>query len=280
MTSPGEVLWYELRTRFLRDTKLAHSAQTEEQDWADPKGRLRRYCEDSVVSTTCARLVGQARRHLDLVLPNNVAANTDLFRQHTVDQIKQFCVDPLGMSFVDRSIDRLGHLAFDAAIAARQEISETSRNETFRDSARCNSGSIICYLCSVKMGAWQVVRETRGVALDHLWPKAFGGRSKEENLLPICDVCNGLKKDRITWDVYGPVHDYALRRHSPDGVPLTKIALHRRAAVKLAEEDHTTLKEAFQALGSYKDLQTAHPDETEWFFNQFAHNTDVLEELW
>jgi hypothetical protein len=104
--------------------------------------------------------------------------------------------------------------------------------------------------------------------------------STEENLLPICDACNGLKMDRISWDIFGVVQDYSLSKHSPNGLALTKMALHRRAAVQIAESRGITLKEAFLELGPARSLDLIHPDEGDWFFNQTAHDLSVLPELW
>ena len=197
-----------------------------------------------------------------------------------MDAIKQFCVDPLGMSFSDRYLSRFASLAFDSAVAAGQGASPTTRRSAFREAASRAGGQVACYLCATVLGRWDMFKHDKDLPLDHLWPQAFGGVSSEENLLPICDSCNGLKKDRITWDVYGTVHDYALRLNTADGLALTKLALHRRAASKLAEDEQVSLKEAFMLLGPYQHLGAIQSDETDWFFNQAAHNADVLQELW
>ena len=280
ITSPGEALWYHLRYRFIEPRYRSEVSKDEEVDWADPAGRLRRYAEEALVSASCTRLISKARRHLKQVVPAGSATSGLPYQESTIDAIKQFCVDPLGMSFSDRYLARFASLAFDSAVAAGKNASPATRRSAFRDAASRAGGRVVCYLCATMLGRWDMFKHEKALPLDHLWPQAFGGVSEEENLLPICDACNGLKKDRITWDVYGTVHDYALRLNTADGLALTKLALHRRAATKLAENKHISLKEAFMLLGPYQDLASVQSDEPDWFFNQVAHSGDVLQELW
>ncbi len=198
ITSPGEALWYHLRYRYIEPKHRREASKDEEVDWADHAGRLRRYAEETLVSASCTRLIGKARRHLKQVVPAGSAISGLPYRQSTINAIKQFCVDPLGMSLCDRYIGRFASLAFDSAIAAGQDASPTTRKSAFREAASRAGGRVVCYLCSTVLGRWDMFKHDKDLPLDHLWPKAFGGISSEENLLPICDACNGLKKDRIT----------------------------------------------------------------------------------
>ena len=118
------------------------------------------------------------------------------------------------------------------------------------------------------------------VALDHLWPKAYGGSSDAENLLPICGACNLVKADRITWDVFGVVTDYSLMRHGKNAQLLTKMALHRKAAAKLAEDQRITLKESFLILGPHSVLQAVDAGDSKFFFNLRADNSGTLADIW
>jgi 5-methylcytosine-specific restriction endonuclease McrA len=36
------------------------------------------------------------------------------------------------------------------------------------------------------------------IEVDHIVPASFGGKSEENNLQPLCRVCNALKRDRMT----------------------------------------------------------------------------------
>jgi hypothetical protein len=280
ITSPGEALWYSLHNHFIAPRYLVHPLDYHETSWADPIGRLRKHNDDTIVSASCTRLISKARNHLDHLVPGGGPLNEVPYRESTMKVIKQFCVDPMGMSFMDRALEKFALLAFDAAVAANATISGANRQATCRDAAKRNGGYILCYVCATNLGRWDTVRREKNLALDHLWPRSFGGISTEENLLPICDDCNGLKKDRITWDVYGTVQDYALSRNSTNGLELTKIALHRRAATKLAEDELISLKDAFILLGPVQDLLESQPDEPFWFFNQTAHDSTKLKELW
>lgn len=280
LTSPGEKLWYSLRKRFTVRHADPQPGNHLDPDWADPAGRLRRYTEDVLVSASCTRLITKASGHLSYLVPGGGPRDEPTHRESTIRAIKQFCVDPLGMSFMDRAIDHFALLAFESAVSAAAEIPSKDRKAAYREAAQRNGGRVLCYLCAAGLGQWDLVQRDRDIPLDHLWPRAFGGVSYEENLLPICDRCNGLKKDRITWDVYGTVHDYALSHHSASGRDLTRMALHRRAATKLAEDDGMSLKEAFSRLGPLQNLIEIAPDEPNWFFNQSAHDVMKLGELW
>lgn len=277
-TSPGEVLWYALRDWFFKGGSDGTKAL--DISWADPKGRLTQFLDNTVISTVCVRMIDEARRCLADSIGQISDPQIEVFRYPVVDRMKQFCVDPLGMSFSDSTISIFSDHAFECAKIARRTISDHSRTMTFREAARVGAGSITCYSCGASLGSWNVVRQTRDVALDHLWPRSFGGLSDETNLLPICNFCNGLKMDRISWDVFGVTQDYSLSKNSTAGLALTKMALHRRAAVQVAETQRITLKESFMRLGPSKPIDLIHPDGGDWFFNQSAHDLKILPELW
>jgi hypothetical protein len=86
-----------------------------------------------------------------------------------------------------------------------------------------------------------------------VWPRAYGGESVEENLLPACKSCNGRKGDIAMWALY-PIQaivcgfnmdesDFAL-------VPKeARLAAHARIAGSMARADDISLKEAYVRLG-------------------------------
>ncbi len=94
------------------------------------------YVDASLVSASCTRLIGKARSHLNHLVPGGGPRNELPYRESTVRVVKQFCVDPMGMSFMDPSLERLALLAFDAAIAASATISEASRKASYREAAQ------------------------------------------------------------------------------------------------------------------------------------------------
>ena len=277
-TSPGESLWYALRAWYAANgSDMVETGMS----WSDSDGRLGQFVVSTVISTTCVQLVSRARAVLANCLERDPNPDSSIFRETVVDAVKQYCVDPMGMSFADPMIKRFSDHAFRCADIARRSISARSRNNALRQAAVLSAGSIMCYCCGGHLGSWvKDSRQTGDIALDHLWPKAFGGVSTEENLLPVCAECNGFKMDRVSWDVFGVVQDYAFADHGSSGRLLIKLALHRRAAVRLAEQSNTTLKEAFIKLGPFQSLEMVHPDGGTWFFNHTAHKLSVLPSLW
>jgi hypothetical protein len=109
----------------------------------------------------------------------------------------------------------------------------TTRAECFHEAIKADG--IKCYSCGIVLATR--VHRRLSVSLDHLWPRAYGGSSDAVNLLPVCEVCNAAKADRITWDVFGVVNDYSLMKHGQNALLLTKMALHRKAASALLRPD-------------------------------------------
>lgn len=217
------------------------------------------------------RLVDRARRSLK----ECAAATGGDHLQHQDEvsqQVRQFCVSSLGFSYVDPVLRTLGNLAFDSAWTSKRSISGKTRKHIDRWLRRATGKPVACYVCGVAL--------QQPYSLDHLWPRAFGGVSDEDNLLPVCEPCNGLKMDRITWDVYGIVTDYAWLRRGPSSARIVDMALHRRAAGRFAELNQTSLQDAFLAIGPIADRQTIDAEEPDWFFNLTAHDLGVLQELW
>lgn len=282
LTSPGETLWYCIREwAALQGLPGTLAVDPPGHSWGDPNGRLGHFAASVLISSLCTRLIQESRVRLRQFTPSDGPLALEIFRRAVENAVKQYCVGPLGMSYLDPSLSRFASLSFDSAIVARRStIPEQVRTSVFLDAARKGHGKIFCYLCGSSLGAWEVNRETRDIALDHLWPLAFGGTTKDANLLPICFGCNQLKKDRITWDTFGIVQDYAQAKNGSDGENLTRMALHRRAAVVYAEEQNLSLKEAFQLLGPRRALTIDDPDDSEWFFNQYCHDAAILPHIW
>lgn len=276
--SEGELLWYDLRDWFLADAaRSARSSTVSLTQWADPKLRLAKFVESAPVSVACVRLVTEASRLLSAANASILDATAVASLEGpVVDGLKQFCVDPLGMSFADRNVQDFAFRAFKCALISRKSISPSARIECYRDAIRL--GGIDCYSCGVRLA--NSLSRTMNIALDHLWPRAYGGSSDAENLLPICDACNLVKADRITWDVFGVVNDYSLMRHGKNALLLTKMALHRKAAAKLAEDLQITIKEAYLKLGAHSVLQEVDPVDGNFFFNLRADNAGAIVDIW
>lgn len=271
-TSPGERLWFALRDWWQDTTPdFAFAAHSDSLDWTDQRKRVGLAATSVAVSGACVRLIDRAHRSLKTCA---TAADGD-HRQHqesVAHDVRQYCVNNLGFSYVDPILRTLGVLSFDSAWMSGRKISKRTRNNIERSLPLVTGKPLHCYICGIAWG--------QPHSLDHLWPQAFGGVSDEENLLPVCESCNNLKMDRITWDVYGVVTDYAWLRHGPSKGRIVDMALHRRAAGRYAEQNQLSLQEAFLAIGPVSGRQTIDLDEPDWFFNLTAHDTTVMPELW
>lgn len=284
LTSPGETLWFSLRdlygTHQGRDfpDKLLFDMSV----WSEPHGGLAYFFADVTVGHAVHRLIKAARK---IEEKNNLKGD----QLHTAEGellmctgLREYLVETLAFSFSDQSSLRsIPAMVYAAHRATRHEISLTTRTEVLNEAQRhSTNGSIRCYCCDDLLWSPNCGWTARGIALDHLWPRSLGGVSTADNLLPVCDTCNGAKKDRISWSTYGIVQDYSASSSSGDGELLMSLALHRRAAGKLAEEQNFTLKEAFIKLGSADDLKKINDADERIFFNLHAHNETLLPRLW
>lgn len=236
-TSPGERLWFCIRDWwYSREEADGFAVDRTSLDWIDSRKRVGLALSNAAVSDACVRIIRRANAALDdCDLERDPA---EAYRAQLVDTVRQYCVSPMGFSFADRILTIIGHLAFECAVVARQEIAVTTRTNIHRTFVAAQ-GQPTCYICGLGL--------VRPYSLDHLWPQSLGGSSLEENLLPACATCNGRKMDRIGWDTFGVVIDYAHLGGTADGNQQTNMALHHRAAAQLAERDRITIKEAFRS---------------------------------
>jgi hypothetical protein len=133
-TSPGEVFWYALRDWFIASGANSQSTPRIDLIWADPKGKLTQFLDSAVVSSVCIRMIDEARRCLANNIEQSAEPQVAMYRDSVIDNMKQYCVDPLGMSFSDRTIAVFAESAFACAAVARQTISERSRTLAFKGS--------------------------------------------------------------------------------------------------------------------------------------------------
>jgi hypothetical protein len=102
--------------------------------------------------------------------------------------------------FVDASERRLNELAQLARQAAKTALKDELPTAMKKAVWRFEPAN--CYLCGVVLVTTGNGHDKRSV--DHLWPRALGGQSIIENLMPCCNDCNCTKKHDITW-AWGPV---------------------------------------------------------------------------
>ena len=166
------------------------------------------------------------------------------------------------------------YLVYQSLVVEKADISGPTRSAVLqeaRDSAA--EGDIRCYCCGDTLWAPSFETSMKNISLDHVWPRTMGGKSTADNLLPVCDPCNGAKQDRASWGVYGVVYDHALvERGSQDDDRLLGLSLHRRAAGALAIAQYLTLKDAFVRLGPRTEVELIDEDAGRHVFNFRAHD--------
>jgi 5-methylcytosine-specific restriction endonuclease McrA len=111
---------------------------------------------------------------------------------------------------------------------------------------------------------------------DHIWPKALGGDTIEENLLPACGSCNSAKGHIAAWQmawiqpvVFADVDEVSGLKTLQREV---KMALHVRAAMSYAQQNKTTLRYAFLAIGPRESPSRIDSDQGYDFFNLRVHD--------
>lgn len=111
---------------------------------------------------------------------------------------------------------------------------------------------------------------------DHLWPRAIGGDTIEDNLLPACKTCNSRKGHLATWHMawlQPVVFADCNAQGGVDAVTLeVKMALHIRAAMDYAQNSGSTLREAYLAIGPREPLVRIDPAQGYDFFNLRVHD--------
>lgn len=106
-----------------------------------------------------------------------------------------------------------------------------------------------CYLCGTAMDF--DADDHRAFTLDHVWPRAYGGNSDEENLLGACRACNEAKSSEPSWAMY-PVQSYVAGFEVLDLEDMPKrmrFAVQARAAKQLAQREGRSLRDAYLSLG-------------------------------
>jgi hypothetical protein len=133
-----------------------------------------------------------------------------------------------------------------------------------------------CYICGTDLDfdAHELINT---YTLEHIWPRAYGGDSVEENLLPACNSCNSKKKRHFATWVMPAVQSLQLGL-SPTDQRLREIegsykfSLHHRAAQRVAMEQRISMKRAFLQIGPWTDVRLRDADDVADFFNLENHD--------
>lgn len=275
-TSPGEELWFSLY-EWLNHPGNGKFIDTifERSLIADSRSQVGIILGKQAVTQMAVRVIMCATKALDISCPKGSGGSPLDHERPVSDEVRSYLLEFFGAQHTDLTIEMLANFAFRSAVETRAEMSDTDKREVTREVME-RFGILQCYSCGL-----QNLRENgEGIAFDHIWPRSLGGVSTSSNILPVCKKCNGAKGDRVSWEVYGIVHDYTYARFGQDHDILLKMALHRLAAEKVSEQRNVTLKEAYLYLGPHQDI--VHEEEREPKIFQFlsAHDKNQLNHLW
>ena len=124
-----------------------------------------------------------------------------------------------------------------------------------------------CYLCGTELDFSSGTPSE--FTIDHVWPRAYGGGSVEDNLLGACRTCNGIKADTPSWALY-PIQSFFAGFRSteiaerPRTMPL---AVRARQAAAFARASNLSLRDAYIRLGRPSRLDVRDADTAADFFN-------------
>ncbi len=138
-------------------------------------------------------------------------------------------------------IDETYRFTLRAVKASQESISDTLRRRLKRWAQAHHAH---CYMCGVSLDFCDTDLHN-SFTCEHICPRAYGGNSIEDNLLPACQSCNSDKKGNFaTWAM--PAIQSLIMGFNPTTQRLQEIegcykfALHYRAVQQLAKRKHLT----------------------------------------
>jgi len=202
-------------------------------------------------------------------MAESVAIDDPAFRKEFTGLLRDYIGIP------HRTIDELFRFSQRAVMAALEVLPKSLRTQMEIFGMRSHPH---CYMCGVSLNFTD--REIpQSYTCEHVWPRAYGGNSIVENLLPACQSCNSIKKANFpTWVM--PAIQSLLLGLSPTDNRLQEIngsfkfAIHYRAAQRLAIRERRTLKSSFLQLGPWQDVRIRDLGDIVDAFNLENHATD------
>lgn len=282
-TSPGEELWLSLRDLYASGGPSAYSTieLIHLPSWLEPPGIYAEHHVDAAVTTAHYRMMKVAKRSQKEAELDGSSLREELGRELVEDAVSRYMVEHMGFAALDPVPRRiLPYLVYRSLVAANADIGQHARLTALDESEHPEKKTISCYCCGDLL--WSSLSETarKNIPLDHIWPRSLGGVSTADNLLPICDECNGLKENRASWGVFGVVYDHVLAERHSAAETMLGLALHRCAAGALAVSRFLTLKEAYIQLGPRTSVEMIDDAADQHFFNLRAHDQSKLTSLW
>ncbi|MEW9525964.1 HNH endonuclease [Agrobacterium radiobacter] len=223
-------------------------------------------------------LVGASLLHLQqrlIKLGNDVREKSPSDRMDQLKELRARICDIVQLTPIEYEGD-FGELIQEVLVSAEQMHKEPPQN--LKRSVLRSSPT--CYSCGRNFGSVyendEDAKEGLRATADHVWPRALGGDSTEDNLLPACTSCNSTKGHLATWHmawlqpiVFSDVDG----EHAPPPVPReVQMALHMRAATSYARANGTTLRDAFLAIGPRDRPEKIDSEQGYDFFNMRVHN--------
>lgn len=177
-----------------------------------------------------------------------IAAGDKLMERHGLPaaeaEIKQVIIDTMVVHYT--SAGDVYERLLPAIRSARQTISDSVRRSVV---ALARREMPYCYLCGIEVDFFADGHSA--FTLDHVWPRAYGGNSDEENLLGACRSCNVAKSSEPSWAMY-PIQSYVAGFDVQDLEHVPKemrFAVQARAAKHLAQSEGLSLQDAYRRLG-------------------------------
>jgi len=200
----------------------------------------------------------------------SLAKQVDISDPRFENDFRSFLRDNLEIPYY--LIDKTYRFAHRAVQASRENISD-SLGRRLKNWARKKHSH--CYLCGVSLD-FKDSNSYNAYTCEHLWPRAYGGNSIEDNLLPACQSCNSHKKGNFaTWAM--PAIQSLILGFQPSSQRLQEIdgcykfALHYKIAQQLADQKRLNLKQAFLQLGPWTDVRVYNKNDVADFFNLENH---------
>lgn len=228
--------------------------------------------------------VGASVLHLQqrlLRLGHDVRDQYPLDRFEQISVLRSRACDVIQLTPIEYRGD-FGGFIQEVLVSAEQMPKEPSsglKKLVIKNSSNC------CYSCGRQFGV-MYDDEPDGLkpTADHIWPRALGGDTIEDNLLPACGSCNSAKGHIAAWQmawmqpiVFADVDEKnGLRSLAKEA----KMALHVRAAMIYAQQNGTTLKDAFLAIGPREAPVRIDNEQGYDFFNLRVHDEAYTDVRW
>jgi hypothetical protein len=165
-----------------------------------------------------------------------------------VGRVSTFVRQEMFTSIGDEPSRKIARAVVEAEQACDRSINSSCKAAVLKKRQRHT-----CYLCGGKLDPTALQGTPGFLTLEHLWPTSMGGDSVEGNLLPACVQCQQHTQDSLSWE-WPNIHNLVLpsnpSKRALHSVPRNvRYARHYLEALRIAENEHLSLKQAFLRLG-------------------------------